>query len=238
MQLKVATVSEHSALSHPVNVRRATERLSSLSDWASYPLVRLAAERYAGLLGTPEHFVKMLLLIEDKRFLVHPGVDPIAVVRALAFNTRRGALQGASTVIQQLYNIRRKDDLTTTHRSVTYKIRQSLWALSCSTMSCKGFLLDQYVGAVYWGRSYYGIDQAAKGYFSTTRSSLDAAQSFFLAERIAMPNSVSPQRISNLIGRRPIRNSLKENNIGIADVAALYQKIYGCGGEAWAILGK
>ena len=124
MQATITDISDGRVRSHLAATRRTTERMSSLSDWTSYPLVRLAARRYAGTLRTPEHFVRMLLLIEDKRFLVHPGVDPIAVIRAMAFNARGGVLQGASTVIQQLYNIRRKDR-GPTRRSLTYKLKQS-----------------------------------------------------------------------------------------------------------------
>jgi len=215
----------------------ATERMSRASDWGAYPLVKLAAKKYSTELNTPEHFVRMLLLIEDKRFLVHPGVDPIAIIRALTFNARGGVMQGASTVAQQLYNIRR-EKRKLPRRGLMYKVRQSLWALSCSDVNRKSALLSEYVNTVYWGRSYHGLDQAAKGYFNATRSSLDAAQSFFLAERIAAPNAISPQRILNLIERGPVRNSLEQGRATVFDVAVLYRRVYGRGGSIWSILGK
>ena len=212
----------------------ATVRLSRASDWVSYPLVKLAAGKYSSVLRTPEHFLRMLLLIEDKRFLVHPGVDPLSVIRALTFNARGGLIQGASTVTQQLYNIRRRN-VWAARRGWTYKFKQSLWALSSSVVSRKSDLLNEYVDTVYWGRSYYGLDQAAEGYFGATRGSLNAAQSFLLAERIAAPNAVCPRRILNLMERGSVRNSLELGQATIFEVAALYQRVYGRGGSLWAI---
>src|SRR5690606_1350859 len=51
----------------------------------------------------PEGVVPLLLAAEDKRFFLHPGVDPIAIVRALvqaAWNGR--VISGGSTPTQQL----------------------------------------------------------------------------------------------------------------------------------------
>ena len=46
------------------------------------PVVRLAAARFAVKLHVPPYFLEQLFTIEDKRFLIHPGVDPIAIARA------------------------------------------------------------------------------------------------------------------------------------------------------------
>ena len=119
-----------------------------------------------------------------------------------------------------------------------YKLKQSLWALFCSAINRKGALLTEYVNNVYWGRRYYGLDEAAKGYFNTTRGSLGPAQSFFLAERIATPNAISPRRIANLIERGPIKNSLEQDRATVLDVMSLYQQVYGCGGGLCPIPAK
>src|SRR5947207_2570894 len=44
-----------------------------------------------------------LLAAEDRNFFRHPGIDPLAIVRALVADVRHGAAQqGASTLTQQL----------------------------------------------------------------------------------------------------------------------------------------
>ena len=49
---------------------------------------------------------RALLALEDKRFYSHPGVDPLAVARALWLNITRGRrVSGASTLTMQLVRV-------------------------------------------------------------------------------------------------------------------------------------
>jgi len=218
--------------------RSPTERISAVSDWISCPIVRRTSEQYSSALGTPEHFVRMLLLVEDKRFALHPGVDPVAIIRAIIFNARpRSLQQGASTITPQLYNIRRRS-LEPRRPTFSYKLRQAVWAVWCWSSGPRGRLLAEYVNSLYWGRSYYGLDRAAEGYFGRTRCSLTPAQSFFLAERIATPNAVSVSRITNLIRRTAIRKSLLQRDTSIQEVIHLYEKVYGAEAKAWRNLAR
>ncbi len=200
-------------------------------------LVARTAREYSTLLYTPNYFVELLFWVEDKRFAVHFGVDPVSIMRAIIFNLGRqgGTLQGASTISQQLYNIRLRRAFS---RSLAFKVKQTGWSLYASAAMSKASILDEYVSTVYWGRGYRGLDMAAEGYFNATRASLSIAQSFFLAERLAAPNRVSVARISNLFKRIPIRLTLNRNGGTLADIIALYEEIYDCGGEMWQLLGK
>lgn len=202
-------------------------------------LVARTAREYSNLLFTPDYFVELLFWVEDKRFAIHFGIDPVSIMRATIFNVGRQGetLQGASTIAQQLYTIglRRSGGFS---RSLPYKMKQIGWSLYASAAKSKASILDEYVNTVYWGRCYRGLDMAAKGYFNATRASLSIAQSFFLAERLAAPNRVSLGRISNLLKRIPIRLTLTRNGGTLTDIIALYEEIYDCGGEMWQLLGK
>ena len=44
--------------------------------------------RFAPVEKLPEKYVQALLLFEDRRFYQHPGVDPVAIVRAAWGNLR------------------------------------------------------------------------------------------------------------------------------------------------------
>lgn len=56
----------------------------------------------------PGKFVTCLLTYEDKRFFRHPGVDPVAIVRAMRINLSRGkVVSGGSTITMQLARIAR-----------------------------------------------------------------------------------------------------------------------------------
>lgn len=209
-----------------------TEFLSGLSDRACASLVARSAKQLAAAVMTPVHFLEMLFLIEDKRFAIHFGVDPLAIARALLFNFRGGVLQGGSTIPQQLYNVRlRQSGRVEPSRRLSYKLRQSLWAVCNSATIPKATLLKDYVASVYLGKSYYGLDQAAKGYFETPRSSLSILQSFFLAERVAAPNRIAPARIANLLGRPAVVGTLTRYELGTKDVISFYDSRYGCGGD-------
>jgi len=215
----------------------ATAALSFVSDCLCNPFVAYSAKKYSDVLHTPEHFVEMLLLVEDKRFPIHFGIDPVAVVRAFIFNLQGKPLQGASTIGQQVYSIRQRSSGDYCSRRLMHKLQQSAWSLCHSTTASRASILEEYVDTVYWGRSYHGLDRATAGYFNKTRDSLSIAESFFLAERISAPNRVSTRRISNLLERAPVRISLHRNRARIDDVVALYEKIYG-GGKTWELLGK
>jgi len=214
-----------------------TARMSLLSDWICGPLVARAARKYSNTICTPPHFVEMLFLVEDKRFSVHFGVDPIAIARAMAFNLRQKSLQGGSTIAQQIFTIRMARSKRI-RRSLVYKLTQIAWALGESAVRSRVSVLKEYIETVYWGRSYHGLDRAVEGYFGGSRSSLSVAQSFFLAERIAAPNRVSAKRIVNLLERGPIKTNIERNGATTAEVLKVYEQVYGNGGDGWQLLVK
>jgi len=214
-----------------------TAQMSYLSDRICGPLVARTARNYSNAIRTPKHFVEILFLVEDKRFPIHFGIDPVAIARAITFNLKEGALQGASTIVQQVYSIKRSRTERIS-RSLMYKVKQIAWAIGESATTSRASILKEYVETVYWGRSYHGLDKAVEGYFGGTRTSLSVAQSFFLAERIAAPNRISTQRISNLLSRVPIKNNLARNGATIEDVSKVYEGVYGDGGDVWRILEK
>ena len=215
-----------------------TEAASLVSDRLCAPLATHWAKKYSVSFSTPYYFLKMLLLIEDKRFAVHCGIDPIAICRAIIFNWQGRSIQGASTLTQQVYTVQMRANDGYVRRNLVYKLRQIVWACCWSLRRSKPSVFKQYLESVYWGRSYHGIDGAARGYFGTTRNGLSAAQSFFLAERIASPNRVSLQRIVNLLNRDAIQCELQSNGTSTAEIIAVYDGVFGCGGEMWQLLAK
>jgi membrane peptidoglycan carboxypeptidase len=209
-----------------------TESVSLLSDVLAAPAIALGARKFAPRLSSPVHLLEMLFLIEDKRFLIHFGVDPIAIFRAMIFNLRGLSIQGGSTIPQQLYK------LGSHPRTLCFKIRQSAWAVGASLGMSKVEILRLYLEKVYWGRSFYGLDHAVRGYFGLTREGLSIEHSFFLAERIASPNRVSAPRIVNLLTRPAIIRTLKRYSVRISQVIELYDHQYKCGGDICHILEK
>jgi penicillin-binding protein 1C len=61
----------------------------------------------------PERFYRVLVGYEDRRFYLHPGVDPLAVARAVGQNLRSGKVEsGASTITMQVVRLACKNRRT------------------------------------------------------------------------------------------------------------------------------
>jgi hypothetical protein len=214
----------------PVRAARTGVRLllhlcQAGSDLAFAPLARRAAWRLAPATGTPPHFVYVLLAVEDKRFLLPGGVDPLAAARAAASNLlARGSLQGASTITQQLYNVERAEQGMPRTRTLATKWRQGAWAVRAGARYSKPEVLRTYLDRVYWGRSFRGLDQAAAGYCGTRRDAVTVAQSFFLVERLATPNVARPRRVAILLTRRALAPLFRGQSARRAELLALYER--------------
>jgi membrane peptidoglycan carboxypeptidase len=162
------------------------------------------------------------------------GIDPFAVLRAsiynLAFEPARR--HGASTLTQQIYTgaLRRRSRYQPT---IVYKIRQSLWALGATIVGTKAAVLKSYSESVYFGKSLYGISDAANFYCGKTVAidRLTVAEGFFLAERIARPNAVSIPRLRALMARPPIARLLESDPAAPKQLVDLYEEHFQCGKE-------
>src|SRR5581483_3800481 len=188
----------------------------------------VSVTRLSNKLSLPAHLIALLLLVEDKRFLVHPGVDVIAIARAFLKNLKRRRItQGASTITQQVYNIRY--NATHTHKGrLIKKAAQATWAIRHTLTHSKLSVIAEYLSSVYWGRSYHGIEQASRGYFGVPPSELTVPQGFFLCERLASPNSVLPQRVRALMNRCSISRYFLAQPDSLEELCAIYEHFFGC----------
>ena len=131
----------------------------------------------------PACAVDGIISVEDKRFFIHPGIDPIAVVRvALASFKNDHQDHGGSTLTQQLARIivhvpRQQPSLTA---EVVSELRVLKYALIIEHDFSKDKILELYLNSVYYGRGAQGLAQAAKAYFHTNPSHLTNGQCFFL----------------------------------------------------------
>ena len=129
--------------------------------------------------------VQATLAAEDQRFRVHPGVDPLAMARALVQLPARRS--GASTITQQLARrLYLGDDRSPV---VVRKAREAVLALQIEARLSKDEILGLYLNDVYYGRGAYGIEAAARAYFGVSARNLDLAQASFLAGLTQSPGS-------------------------------------------------
>ncbi|HEX9234895.1 MAG TPA: biosynthetic peptidoglycan transglycosylase, partial [Actinomycetota bacterium] len=126
---------------------------------------------------------------EDERFFIHHGVDVKAIVRAALANARSGHIvEGASTITEQLV----KNTIGTDEKTLGRKIREAEIAYALEDRYTKLQILELYMNTVYFGQGAYGIEAAAKTYFSIAANALDAGQSALLAGLISSPSRYDP----------------------------------------------
>ncbi|WP_336714099.1 transglycosylase domain-containing protein [Arthrobacter sp. USHLN218] len=144
-------------------------------------------------------FQQTLLSTEDARFYEHGGVDPYGITRALIHNVSSSDVQGASTITQQLVqnilvnNARDEVELSVAAGD-TYnaKIREAKYAVALEKQLSKDEILKRYMNAVYFGNGAYGVEAAARVYFSTTAAKLNHVQSALLVGMLKAPVSLDP----------------------------------------------
>lgn len=135
------------------------------------------------------HLPAAVIAIEDRRFPDHFGVDPIGLARAMWVNLQAGRIvQGGSTLTQQLA----KNVFLTHDRSVSRKVRELLLALWLENAFTKDEILSIYLNRVYFGAGAYGVDAAARKYFSKTARDLSLGEAALLAGMLKGPSRYSP----------------------------------------------
>ena len=133
---------------------------------------------------------------------------------------RRGRIQGGSTIHEQLVKLR----FGLTSRTFLARLHRGLLALGLNVSESKSAVIIDYLTRVYFGRDFYGLRAAAHGYFGCEIHLLTPAQSFFLVERIALPNLVRTKRICNILSRPAIRNVLGTSH---DDIPKIYGLVFG-----------
>ena len=132
--------------------------------------------------------VDALLSAEDRRFYDHGGVDPIGITRALVNNVRHAGTQGGSTLTQQLV----KNEYLTSERSLWRKAREAVLSVKLERSADKDEILERYLNTVYFGRGAYGIEAAARAYFTTSAAELDLPQAALLVGLLRSPETADP----------------------------------------------
>jgi penicillin-binding protein 1A len=139
----------------------------------------------------PEQVQKAFISAEDKRFYQHKGIDERGLIRAFVGNlASSGRPQGGSTITQQVVkNLLVGEDLT-----YDRKIREMVVAARVEQTLTKPEILELYLNSVYLGRSAWGIELAARGYFGKPAKELAVEEGAMLAGLTKGPNYYSPDR--------------------------------------------
>ncbi|MDQ4141936.1 MAG: penicillin-binding protein 1C, partial [Bacteroidota bacterium] len=131
---------------------------------------------------------KAVLLKEDRYFYYHPGVNPMALGRALVNNVVAGkTTSGASTITMQVARL-----LYPKERTLKNKLVELLRALQLEWRYSKDEILTLYLNLVPFGGNIEGVKAASVLYFQQSPRELSLAQAVTLT---VIPNKPSSLRI-------------------------------------------
>jgi len=133
----------------------------------------------------PQVYVDAVISVEDKRFFEHPGIDIMAIGRAVYHDIRAGAfVEGGSTVTQQLA----KNMYFSQKKELPRKIAEVFIAFDLEENYSKQEIFELYVNTIYFGDGNYCIADATNSYFDKTPSEMTDYESTLLA---GVPNAPS-----------------------------------------------
>jgi penicillin-binding protein 1C len=136
----------------------------------------------------PERVAAATLAIEDQRFWWHPGVDPLAVGRAVGQNWRSGSRRsGASTIAMQVARLQDPGP-----RSYWRKALEAATAPLLVLRYGHDAVLRQYLTLAPYGQGSHGIAHAARWYFDKPLDDLSWAEIAFLTAIPQAPGLMNP----------------------------------------------
>ena len=188
LSLGVAGASWHYSLPEPGTSQPAV-RLYAGTEAVGVIYPSHKAQRWVPIDRIPRPVVDAVLTAEDRRFWTHPGVDPLAVGRALHINVRRNELrQGASTITQQVARTVFLD----TRRTWGRKLSETAIALLLEARYSKSRILETYLNTVYLGQEgeapVHGLPAAARHFLGKDLDALEIDEAAWLAGAIRAPN--------------------------------------------------
>ncbi|PYQ49407.1 MAG: penicillin-binding protein 1C [Acidobacteria bacterium] len=146
----------------------------------------------------PDALLRATLAAEDARFFRHPGLDPLAIARAVVHDlSARRFVEGGSTLTQQVVKV-----LTRRQRTAGGKLREAVAAVRLEHRLSKGEILALYLSVAPYGNQLQGAEAASRAYFGTGVFNLTPAQAALLAALPQRPTALDPYRHLDAARRR------------------------------------
>ena len=166
-----------------------------------------------------------IVAVEDNRFYEHGGVDLQGIFRALASNLTKGSNEGASTLTQQyVTNVLNESRLAagqtgqvvlSGQKSLGDKVREMKLAIELEKKFTKDQILEGYLNIVFFNRDAYGIEAAARHFFSVSAKDLSLPQAALLAGLVNSPTYYDPSVHPD--------NAIQRRNLVLADMLAQHK---------------
>ncbi|MBA2423120.1 MAG: penicillin-binding protein 1C [Chitinophagales bacterium] len=151
---------------------------------------------------------KAIIFKEDKYFYYHPGINPVAIVRAIFNNTIKGKkTSGASTITMQVARMVEPKD-----RTYVNKLVEMFRSFQLELFYSKDEILQFYLNLVPFGSNIEGVKSASLIYLQQPPDYMSLAQTVAL--------SIIPNRPSSLLIGRDNERIIEERNKWLKRLAA------------------
>ena len=140
----------------------------------------------------PQIMREAVMAAEDRRFYEHGAIDYWGIMRALRENMGKKSRvqQGGSSIEQQLA----KHLIGDFTRTLDRKFLEAFVAVRLEQHYSKDEILNYYMNRIYFGKGYFGVGAAARGYFGKDDATqLTLPECALLAGIIRAPTSSSPR---------------------------------------------
>jgi len=179
----------------PLDLSKLNDNVTVVSDSSGRPLRAFANPqgiwRYrVNAKDVSPFYLQALFNYEDRHFYNHPGVNPFAMMRAVAQAAYYGkAISGGSTITMQVARL-----LHPNRRTVSGKIYQMLRALQLEWHFSKADILDMYLNIAPFGGPIEGVQTASYVYFDKPAIELNRNEAALLAVLPQSPTRYRPDR--------------------------------------------
>lgn len=173
--ISIFTISGYSMYKSAIDEISLKDKISSLENDSNYTYYK----------DLPTDYTNAVIAIEDHRFKDHHGIDYISLGRAIIRNiSELDFVEGGSTITQQVA----KNLYFSQEKKITRKVAELFVAFDLEKKYDKEKILELYVNTNYFGSGYYGVKEAAKGYFNKSLDELNFNECTLLA---GIPNAPS-----------------------------------------------
>lgn len=176
----------------PENIYGNIEQTSFMYDISGNQIDALHYEQDRKLVSIkdmPDNLKNAFIAIEDKTFYSHHGFNFRRMFGAvLSSLTNKTAISGTSTITQQLARNVYLSEIKG-QRTIRRKLSEMYIAWRLEHALTKDQILEAYLNTIYLGYGNYGVDAAAKTYFSKEVSELKLAECAALAALPQAPDT-------------------------------------------------
>src|SRR5574337_792882 len=144
---------------------------------------------FVPLARIPLKLRQAIMAAEDARFYEHGALDLQGIARAAVRNLMSASVkEGGSTITQQLA----KTLFLSHERTIGRKVKELQLASELEQRYTKDQILEMYLNSIYFGHGAYGVEAAARIYFSKSVTELTLPEAALLAGLPRAPGRYSP----------------------------------------------